>query len=302
MVRTALALALAIALATSASAYDRLYTGGTAAVAEAPSFGIEGSALFFIADSAFDADGESQDWPDGTRFSGKWFPVKIWYVPAPGLEVGVSPIFRMDTMEFASIEDDYSGTGIGDTWAWARYSFSDEPVLSARLGAKLPTGNDEVLAEEEELILGSGQTDIDLSLMVGLPAGEGLLDVAFGYRLRMERGEDDDVVGEVSYAPGVKPGDEIHFLLGYSHRIGEAVKLRLGADGFFGAEPTKDGESIPSEVPGENEPAMSGVFINPGVDYVFQNGVRVGVDVHYPLMGASIEKHTGFGITVGFNS
>jgi hypothetical protein len=196
---------------------------------------------------------------------------------------------------------EYSGTGIGDTWAWAKYNFSLDPALTARLGVKFPTGNDEVLSSENELILGSGQTDIDVAVMVGLPAGKGTLDLALGYRARLARKIDESRSRVDELANNEKPGDEIHFLLGFSHDIGDEIRVRLGADGFFGAQPTIDGELIPYGQ-GSTKPAKSIVFVNPGVDYVLPNGVSIGLDIHYPLMGSFIDKYWGVGLSVGFGS
>ena len=59
MVRIALTLMLLLALAAAAVAYDQLYTGDSAQVAEEPSFGIEGTFLYMTANSEFDADGQT---------------------------------------------------------------------------------------------------------------------------------------------------------------------------------------------------------------------------------------------------
>jgi hypothetical protein len=301
MSRTILVLTLMFALAGGAAAYDQLYTGDTAAVADAPSFGMRGTFLYLSADSAFNEDGEAEDWPQGTEYKAKWVPLRITYAPLHGVEVGACPIFMMEDRSFASVEEDYSGTGIGDTWAWAKYNFSLDPVLTARLGVKLPTGNDEVLSSEHELVLGTGQTDLDAAVMVGLPAGKGLLDLALGYRIRLARKIDESSARVEELANDEKPGDEIHFLVGFRHEIGEAVRVRLAADGFFGAQPTIDGELIPTSQ-GKTKPAKSAVFVNPGVDYTLPNGVSVGFDMHYPLMGTSIDKYWGFGLSLGFGS
>jgi opacity protein-like surface antigen len=301
MVRIALTLMLLLALAAAAVAYDQLYTGDSAQVAEEPSFGIEGTFLYMTANSEFDADGQTVDWPDGTDYVGKWIPMKIRYVPARGLEIGASPIFLMETRNFASVTSEYTGTGIGDTWAWVKYNVSLDPILSARLGAKLPTGNDEVLPSEYELVLGTGQTDIDASLMVGLPAGKGLLNLALGYRIRLERNASGTSSRVDELQDKEKPGDEIHFFIGYDHEITDALSFGLGADGYFGAEPTIDGELI-SIGGGSTKPASSVVYVNPGVDYTLSSGVTVGLEVHYPLMGASVHRNWGFGVSAGFNS
>ena len=144
MIRSMLTVALCLALATSAGAYDILYSNDTAVTYEAGAFGIGGSFLYFMANSEYDKDGESHDWPDGNEYTGMWFPIDIHYGVLDGFEVGVTPIFRMDTKTYPDPTPEYSGTGIGDTWIWAKYALLPDPMLTTRVGVKLATGNEEV--------------------------------------------------------------------------------------------------------------------------------------------------------------
>jgi len=287
MIRSILAVSLVIALAMSAGAYDELYSNDTAATHYAGDFGIDVSFLYFTANSGYDADGESYDFADGVEYTGMWFPVDIYYGVTDGFELGVTPIFKMDKATQPASDPELSGTGIGDTWIWAKYGFLPDPMLTARVGFKLATGVNEEDADLDELALGSGQMDIDGALLFGVPAGPGSFDVALGYRYRLAQ-----KISEIDH----KPGSEFRFFGGYTYFLGDAMNLRLGADGFFGGDPTVDGDAIP-DVTGS-----TAVYINPGFDYIMDNGVVLGFDMHYPLMGANIDAAWGLGLSVGWGN
>ncbi len=291
MMRIILAVALVIALAMSAGAYDELYSNDTAATHYAGDFGIDVSFLYFMADSSYDADGESVDFPvDTDDYTGMWFPIDIYYGVMDGFEIGVTPIFMMDKLTHPDPIPEDSGTGIGDTWIWAKYGFMPDPMLTARVGFKLATGEDE--PDAEELPLGTGQMDIDGALLFGVPAGPGSFDAALGYRYRLAQTSDD-----IDY----KPGSELHFFAGYTHFLGDAMNLRLGADGYFGSDAETDiGDGNGFQT--VDESASSAVYINPGFDYIMDNGVVLGFDMHYPLMGANIVADWGLGLSVGWGN
>ena len=294
MIRSTLAVILVTALAMSAGAYDILYSNDTAATHDAGAFGVDVSFLYFMANSGYDKDGESYDWADGIEYTGMWFPIDIYYGVIDGFEVGVTPIFMMDKVTYPDPTPEDSGTGIGDTWIWAKYGFLPDPMLTARVGFKVATGVAEEDVDAEELKTGSGQMDIDGALMFGVPAGPGSFDAAIGYRYRMAK-----TVADVDCAPG----SEIQFFAGYTYFLGDAMNLRLGADGFFGSEPTEDGDPIPDIAnPGEDLTGANVVYINPGFDYVMDNGVVLGFDMHYPLMGANVDPPWGFGLSVGWGN
>ncbi len=294
MIRSTLAVILVIALAMSAGAYDELYSNDTAATHDAGAFGIDVSFLYFMASSGYDKDGESYDWADGIEYTGMWFPIDIYYGVIDGFEVGVTPIFMMDKTTFPDPTPEYSGTGIGDTWIWAKYGFLPDPMLTARVGFKVATGVAEEDVDAEELPTGSGQMDIDGALMFGVPAGPGSFDASIGYRYRMAK-----TVADIDYAPG----NEIQFFAGYTYFLGEAMNLRLGADGFFGSDPTEDGDPIPELPPNVGDvPGSNVVYLNPGFDYIMDNGVVLGFDMHYPLMGSNIDPPWGFGLSVGWGN
>ncbi len=293
MMRIILAVALVIALAMSAGAYDELYSNDTAATHYAGAFGIDVGFLYFMADSSYDANGESVDFPvDTDDYTGMWFPIDIYYGVMDGFEIGVTPIFMMDRLTHPDPIPEDSGTGIGDTWIWAKYGFMPDPMLTARVGFKLATGDDE--PDADELPLGTGQMDIDGALLFGVPAGPGSFDAALGYRYRLAQ-----TIADVDH----KPGSEFHFFAGYTYFVNDALGLKIGTDGFFGSDPTLDGDPIPAPEPGDPDAVETGstaVYINPGFDYIMDNGMTLGFDMHYPLMGANINAAWGIGLSVGW--
>jgi len=301
MMRSILAVALIIAFAMSAGAYDELYSNDTAATHYAGDFGIDVTFLYLMADHWYDSDGEAHDGvivdgvlESGATFTGMWFPIDIYYGVMDGFEIGVTPIFKMDKNTRPAPDPEFSGTGIGDTWIWAKYGFLPDPMLTARVGFKLATGVNAEDADLDELALGSGQMDIDGALLFGVPAGQGSFDAAFGYRYRM---------AQTIAGIDCKPGSEFHFFAGYTYFLGDAMSLRLGGDGFFGGDPTQDGDPIedPSD-PAVDLTGSSAVYINPGFDYVMDNGAVLGFDMHYPLMGANIGADWGLGLSVGWGN
>jgi len=300
MIRGTLAVILLIALAMSAGAYDVLYSNDTAAAHETGAFGIGASFIYFSADSEFEKDGESTDWDSGKEYTGMWFPLDIYYVVLDGFELGVTPIFKMDTMTVPDSEIDKTGTGIGDTWIWAKYNIAPDPLMTARVGVKVATGNHEILKQEldHELPLGTGQMDVDGAFMLGMPLPDGFFDGSVGYRYRMAESSEDG-------APEFKFGNEIHFFVGYTHFLNDALNFRVGADGYFGSDPTEDGKSIDdlgTVDPDDFETGPSAVYINPGFDYIMDGGPSLSIDVHYPLMGANIDAAWGVGLSVSWGS
>lgn len=297
MMRIILAVVLVIALAMSAGAYDILYSNDTAATHDAGAFGIDVSFLYFMSTGGYDADGESYDWDSDNAditYSGMWFPIDIYYAVTDGFELGVTPIFMMDKVAMLDSDDDLSGTGIGDTWIWAKYGFMPDPILTARVGFKLATGNDE--PDYDELALGSGQMDIDGALLFGVPAGPGSFDAALGYRYRMAQTVED------ARSYDYKPGSEFHFFAGYTYFLSDVMSLRVGTDGYFGGEAELDaGET--REFEAIEDSASNVVYINPGFDYIMDNGIALGFDMHYPLMGTNIVNAAwGLGLSVGWGN
>jgi hypothetical protein len=297
MMRIILAVALVIALAMSAGAYDILYSNDTSATHDAGAFGIDVGFLYFMANSYYDTDGESYDWEDAD-YTGMWFPIDIYYGVMDGFEIGVTPIFMMDKVTLTDPDDEYSGTGIGDTWIWAKYGFMPEPMVTARVGFKLATGVDEYDADDDELPLGSGQMDIDGALLFGVPVGSGAFDAALGYRYRMAQ------TVENARSFDEAPGSEFHFFASYTYFLNDAMGLRIGTDGYFGGDPTIDGDPIPD--PSDPDADLTGssiVYVNPGFDYIMDSGMTLGFDMHYPLMGTNVDiAMWGLGLTVGWGS
>ncbi len=298
MMRTILAVALVIALAMSAGAYDELYSNDTAATHYAGDFGIDLSFLYFTGNRSYDKDGETVDWPADTEYTGMWFPIDIYYGVMDGFEIGVTPIFKVDKLTQPAPDPELSGTGIGDTWIWAKYNIAPDPLMTARVGVKVATGNHEILDGEHELALGTGQMDIDGAFMFGVPLPDGFFDGSIGYRYRVAKSAEE---GALEY----KFGNEIHFFLGFTHFLNEAMSFRVGADGCFGSDPTEDGEPIEDESFVGSDEVLTGpsaVYINPGFDYVMDGGLSLGLDVHYPLMGANVDAAWGLGLSISWSS
>jgi hypothetical protein len=275
-----------VAFASTAGAYDFLYSGDKAATHDAGAFGVKAGLWYFMADKAYDSEGESQDL-DG-KYTNMWIPINVYYAVMDQFEIGVKPSFAMLKAEADEARaDEWTGTGLGDTWIYAKYMFMPEPMMTARLGAKIATGSSADTTgytEEDDIATGSGQMDIDAALMFGLPAGPGTFDAAVGYRMRMENSDTK-----------LKPGDEIHFLACYAYPMSDALALKVAADGFFGS----DQESDPAAV-ADTDSGMNVVFINPGIDYMMANGMTLGADFHYPLMGTNVPAEWGLGVYVGW--
>lgn len=282
--RSTLCVLMVVALvgfATTAGAYDFLYSGDKAATHDAGSFGVKVGLWYLMADEAYDSEGESQE--TCCKYTNMWFPINVYYAAMDQFEIGVKPSFAMlkaEPDEDSREEGDLEGTGLGDTWIYAKYMFMPEPMMTARLGAKVATGNSE--PEEDELGTGSGQMDIDGAVLFGVPAGPGVFDAGVGYRMRMENSDTK-----------WKPGNEIHFNACYSYLMSDMMALKLAADGYFGSDGAYDGETI-------EETGCNIVFVNPGIDYTMESGMTLGADFHYPLMGTSNLAEWGFGVYVGW--
>jgi hypothetical protein len=269
-----------IAFASTAGAYDFLYSGDKAATHDAGAFGMKVGLWYFMADKVYDCQGESVDL--GGDWTAMYFPMNFYYAVADQFEIGVKPNFQM--LKIASTEaradDEITGTGIGDTWIYAKYMFMPEPMMTARLGVKVATGNSE--PDMDEIGTGNGQMDIDGAVLFGVPAGPGVFDAGLGYRMRMENSDSK-----------VKPGNEIHFLGCYTYPMSDMLALKIAADGFFGSDVEFDGTAGDST--GSNV-----VFVNPGIDYTLESGLTLGADFHYPLMGTNIPAEWGIGIYFGW--
>ncbi len=312
MVRNILAVLLIGLFAMSANAFDYLYSADTAMTHDAGAFGVKANFVYLMANSSFDADGNKEDWGDNDKYTIMAVPITVYYGIMDNLEVGVQPKFLMPKYECECMTretDTTEGSGIGDTWIYAKYMFMPEPMMTARLGFKIPTGSEVYdpaghfsgmpVDEDGDLATGDGQMDIDAALMFGAPAGPGMLDAAVGYRYRMAQEVTVDFPARTEYTYDYTPGSEIHFAACYTYYLNDMMNLRLGADGFFGADDDYDYEGIEEHHPDAGkDTARNGVWINPGFDYMMENGMSLGVDMHYPLMGQNMPALWGFGAYV----
>lgn len=300
-----------VVFAATAQGYDRLYTGDTAMTHDAGAFGIDVGLIYFMADSAYDQDGESVDFEDAS-WTNMMIPVDVYYSIMDQFEVALLPSFAMKKLDFDEGED-MEGSGITDTWFAAKYMFMPEPMMTVRVAVKVPTGTEPydpaghmgdggMCDEDCDLALGSGQMDIDGAIMFGMPAGPGMFDLAVGYRYRMAQEvtvEFED--GREEYTYDYTPGSEIHFAACYTYQLSDMMNLSLAADGFFGSDDEFDYEGIEEHHPDAGEETgRNVVYINPGFEYMMENGMSIGVDMHYPLMGTNYPAEWGFGAYLGW--
>jgi hypothetical protein len=319
MLRCTLIAVVLSLLALPAHAYDLLYSGDLAVTHERGSFGIEGAILRFSSDRWFEG-GKLTDgsvmirkgvWfkDDDSSFSLTAIPVDVRYSPLGLLEVGATGVFLLQEMSDFADEDsgyvnplpDFESQGVGDTWLWAKYNFSPEPLMSLRVGYKLPTGEDR--PDVDELPTGSGQADIDGAIMFAVPAGPGWVDAAIGYRIRTKREADTSDSELDSWPYGTyefKPGNEVHFYAGYAQLVGKSLNVRVGADGSFGSDYESGREVGGTETGTTAETGASLVCVNPGIDYLLGNDIWLGFDLHYPVMGTNVNAAWGFGLSVGW--
>jgi hypothetical protein len=312
MVRSILAVTLVAVLAVGANAYDFLYTGDTAMTHDAGSFGIKGSVVYLMADSWYNNDGDKESaddvegWSDW-KATDMWVPVSVYYSVMDNLEFGVQAKFGSlkdeTTLEARDDDGTVEGSGLGDTWIWAKYMFLPEPMLTARVGVKVNTGTEPAGASDSEawvdedgdLATGDGQMDVDGAIMFGTAAGPGMFSGAVGYRYRMD--QKDLKMGDMT--ADFTPGNEIHFQACYMYYINDMMSLGLAGDGYFGSDPEYDGKAITladdTDLKGSN-----GVWVNPSFSYMMESGLELGVGFHYPLMGQNIDALWGFDAYVGW--
>jgi len=300
-----------VAFAATAQGYDRLYTGDTAMTHDAGSFGVDGGFIYFMADKYFDDEGESEDFEDAS-WTNMMIPVDVYYSVTDEFELAVLPAFTMKKFEFDG-GDDWDGSGIADTWFAMKYMFLPEPMMTVRVGVKVPTGTEPydpaghqgdggMCDEDCDLATGSGQMDFDGAIMFGMPAGPGMFDVAVGYRYRMAQEVTVEFVrSREEYTYDYTPGSEIHFAACYTYHLNDMMNLSLAADGFFGSDDEFDYEGIEDHHPDAGEDTGRNiVYINPGFEYMMESGMSFGVDMHYPLMGTNMMAEWGFGAYLGW--
>jgi hypothetical protein len=307
MVRSILAVTLVAVLAVGANAYDFLYTGDTAMTHDAGAFGISGGLMYLMADEYYDKDGESQKL--GADWTAMWIPIQVYYSAMDQLEFGVNAKFGM--LKATPDEgEEIEGSGLGDTWIWAKYMFLPEPMMSARVGFMVPTGNEPYgpalfatgfygVDEDGDIATGSGDTALDGAVLFGVPAGPGQFDASVGYRyfLKREITMDSEDFEREDVTFDYHRGNQIHFAAGYTYFIGEMMSLSVAADGFFGSE---DEVTANDQTVTATDSAANAVWINPGFEYMMENGLSLGVDMQYMLMGQNAPIEWGFGAYIGW--
>lgn len=269
-----------VGLATTAGAFDFLYYNDTPMTHDAGTFGIGTGVVYFSWSGIYDVDGENTAFEGDMAMTEMYIPVDLYYSVMDQLEIGVKPGFMMNKMtDFGG--DEYEFTGITDTWVDAKYMVMMDPMVTARVGVKLATGDCE--GDEDNGPTGTGQMDIDAAVLFGMPAGPGMFGGQLGYRMGME---DED---------GWAPGGAILFLVNYFHPLSDVMQLKVAADGYFGSDYTVDGDAV-------EDTGGSLVEVNPGIIYSMDNGMDVGFDVFYVVMGANEGAKWGAGLCVGWGT
>ncbi len=287
------AVALVLSIAGSAAAYDVLYTRRTATTHGARTFGLDAYLYYLSADREYDEDGNSVDLRNGESVGITTIPVDLYYSFTDRIEVGIIPRLMMPRTELLNGSDEIvkeDAVGVGDTWTYVQWMFKAQPAIAGLLSVKFPTGTDR--PDPGERPTGTGQYDVDAAVAVDWPTRSGLFYGIAGYRFRGTA-----EVEEGGETQKVTPGDEIHFMLGYTHYLNERMQLRFDADGYFGSD--YDVEAARTTLP---DSARNGIWINPAFEYVTANGTLIGADFHYPLTGQNIYALWGFGVYVGWSS
>ena len=304
MVRSILAVALMALLAVSASAYDVLYNDDTAMTHDAGAFGVKATVVYGTSASGYDKDGEEYDYAFEGERTAMYVPVDVYYSVMDAFEIGIQPKFvnfkytyDMETRE----EEECTGSGIGDTWIKAKYMFMPDPMLTARVAVKIPTGTEPNSFGDDEdgdIATSDGQMDVDAAILFGMPAGTGQFDGAVGYRYRMAQTDIESVVlrGDTY---DYTPGSEIHFFVGYTYFLNDMMNLKLTADGFFGSDDDYESSESRETV---DETGRNAVYVSPGFEYLMENGMTLGAGFHYILMGANVEKGWGLSAFLGWGA
>jgi hypothetical protein len=320
MMRALLAGLVIAAMAVPAAAYDFLYTGETANPQERGTYRVDLSFLYLTSDEVYGKDGTTL--PMQADWTATWIPFEIDYAFTDRVSAGVNAKYGLLTLAGVPSDNvqgqraegrDYSGASFGDLWLWAKYNALESPWVTGRVGLKMPLSSEPAdrahaaadtgfyLDENGDLAVGDGQVDIDAAVLLGFPGESGMFELSLGYRYRASQ-----TVEKSGSSYDYKPGDEIHFNAGYRYDLNDALSLRLGLDGFYGSddgaetdydESGHSPESIDERLSGS---ARNGVWINPSFVYQMTNGILLGFDVHYPLMGQNIPAEWGVGFHVGF--
>jgi hypothetical protein len=269
-----------VGLACTAGAYDFLYFNDSPMTHDAGTFGVSAGFVYFSQNGWYDNDGEKVDFEGDMAGTEMYAPVDIYYSIMDQLEIGIKPAFQMNT--WTDLDgDEFDSNGIMDTWIDAKYMIMMDPMVTARAGLKVATGDDE--GDEDNGPTGTGQMDIDAAVLFGMPAGPGQFGAQVGYRMGLE---DDD---------GCAPGGKIMFLVDYHYPLSDVMQLKVAADGYFGSDNTVDGDAV-------EDSGSNAVEINPGITYSMDNGMDVGFDVFYVLMGTNEAAKWGAGLCVGWGT
>jgi hypothetical protein len=318
MIRGLLAALVIVATSAQAGAYDFLYTDQTPATQPKGSYRLAIELVYLMANESYSEDGKTieleGDW------SATWAPFDVRYGLTDRVALGLKARFgklRLESVPSGEPSDngttDYAGAGFCDLWMWGKYMIVSDPLVTVRAAVKLPAGDGPAdpahavvdslfyLDENGDLALGDGQTDLDLSVLMGFRNESGVIELAIGYRYRTK-----GTFEKSDYTYDFTPGNEVHFAAGYTYELNSALRLRLGTDGFVGTDDRAETDySGANHEPGQidvllRDSARSAVWINPSFEYTTRMGILLGFGMHYPIMGRNIPAEWGVDFRVGF--
>ncbi|MBN1231891.1 MAG: hypothetical protein JXA60_00865 [Candidatus Coatesbacteria bacterium] len=293
---------LSLVSAVSLFAFDPMYDNFEVIMYKKNTIRFNAYLDYAMASAAFDSSGTKTDYSNDGKSSCIRIPVGITYSVSPAIEAGLIAQFVSKSMEMTvnNTTTDYSGSGIGDTWLFAKFMLMPDPTVNVRVAGKLPTGpwHDyyEGTAANDELPVGDGQIDLELGLNGRFPitAGRGsdprdddviAAEYSLGFRYRLNRSYSYEIAGTTTDVEET-PGNQLLYSLGPKILISPGKFwgfLRLA--GYFGigdpeTKTTTNGTS--NTVKGDPSSIM---YIQPGFEFKAGVGFYVNGFLQYPIMG-----------------
>ena len=262
---------------------------------------------YSTATAYFDSDGTKQDFKttnyDETVTCIR-IPLNITYSISDAIEAGLLGQFvsNKDEVTVINTTTSYTGSGIGDTWLFAKLMLMPDPTLNVLLAGKLPTGTWKDAAEGKttDLPTGDGQVDLELAINGRFPISRGngdsprdddviAAEYQIGFRYRMDKTytytttiAGTTTTTDVTYTPG----NALNYTLGGRILIAPGkfwgfVKIA----GRFGVgDPSMTTTVGTVETKSTGDPA-SIMYIVPGFEAKLGVGFYASAYLQYPIMG-----------------
>ena len=200
---------------------------------------------YYSASEQYNEDGNRYDMDFDGKYTQNWIVPSFSFGAGDVAEFGVAiPIIREDLSFSEVINKKFAGSGVSDILIWTNVAVTKKPWFGFRFAAKLAVGNDDYNIEEE-MPVGSGQTDIDLGWQFSYaPEKMGFLcDASIGYRIRLSK-EIDWAIEEPGPYEKYDPGEEGRLGLYLGGMPVEGFGILFGGDGFVTFNDQYDGDEI----------------------------------------------------------